>query len=178
VDVLLTNNADGGDIEVKNGVVTLVEYPLETAVLLSCFGGNDYDPGGDEGLADTWWGNVDQTDVLKHQRSETQFLLRSLPIIPANLRRIEDAAVRDCSWLVETKRAKYVRASASMPGINRVLLQIFVTVDETVRAFVFKSHDPAPLGQVEFYSGDSGVSGNQMLDGGSLMFDGGEPMTD
>jgi phage gp46-like protein len=178
LDVLLFNNADGGDIEVKNGVVTLTDS-IETAVLLSLFGGNDDDDASDATASKIWWGSLEETDTFKRQRSETQFLLRSLPIIPANLRRIEDAAVRDLAWLTATKVATFVRARATMPALNRVKLEVFITVDGTVYTFVFKPHDPAPLGTLMYAGGAApGASPGQMMDGGEGMTDDGEPMTD
>lgn len=126
-DVLLFQTTDDGEIEVEDGRVTL-SGGLETAAYLSLFGGNEQDSGRpDDPL--TWWGNMDEGQPERRYRSETQYLLRAIPAIPANLRRIEQAAERDLSWMVSTNAATAVSATASMPGRNRVRLTIRIEAD-------------------------------------------------
>lgn len=126
-DVLLRQTNDGGDITVDHGLVLLSEG-LETAVFLSLFGGNEDDAGG----ASTelqWWGNLIETEPASTYRSETQHLTRSLPAVPFNLRRIEQAASRDLQWMLDTGDADSVAVEATIPGLNRVRLE--VTIERT-----------------------------------------------
>jgi phage gp46-like protein len=126
-DVLLRESNDGGDITVDHGLVLLSEG-LETAVFLSLFGGNEDDPGGDATELQ-WWGNLIETEPARTYRSETQHLIRSLPAVPFNLRRIEQAASRDLQWMLDTGVATSVAVEASIPGLNRVRLA--VTIETT-----------------------------------------------
>lgn len=126
-DVLLFQTTDDGEIEVEDGTVTL-SGGLETAAYLSLFGGNEQDSGRpDDPL--TWWGNIDEGRQERRYRSETQHLLRAIPAIPANLRRIEQAAERDLAWMVSVNAATAVSATASMPGRNRVRLVVRIEAD-------------------------------------------------
>lgn len=132
-DVLLRNFDDGGDIEYINGQVTLSDG-LESTVYLSLFGGNERDSGlgADDSLQ--WWGNLSETLEENQYRSQLQHLVASLPIVPANLRRIEDAAAVDLEWMVSTKLADFIQVTASMPGLNTVRLDITIRiVDEEFR---------------------------------------------
>lgn len=128
-DVWVYQTTDDADIEVIQGLVTM-SGGLETSAYLCLFGGNEQD----DGRADNplqWWGNYGETPERQY-RSETQYLLRSLPAIPANLRRVEDAATRDLSTLVDIGAATEIRVSASIPGINRLRLQVDIDGDQTL----------------------------------------------
>ena len=121
-DVSLFQSDDGGDITALDGIVTM-SGGLGTAVYLSLFGGNEDDDGRQDSPTD-WWGNIDETDPAREYHSETQHLLRSLPATTGNLRRLEDAARRDLSWLESSSAASSVTVSASIPGVNRIKLEI------------------------------------------------------
>jgi phage gp46-like protein len=123
-DVLLRQTNDGGEITIAGGLVLLSEG-LETAAYLSLFGGNEDDPGdGDSRLE--WWGNLLESEPERAYRSETQYLLRALPAVPFNLRRIEQAALRDLKWMSDTGLASSAAASASIPGKDHVALAITI----------------------------------------------------
>lgn len=122
-DVLLYQTNDGGDINVDSGIVVM-SGGLETAAYLSLFGGNEQDDGRKDNPLQ-WWGNLGE-EPERQYRSETQYLLRSVPSIPANLRRIEEAAVRDLGWFVSSRAATSVSAAASMPGLNKVRLVVTI----------------------------------------------------
>lgn len=126
-DVLLYQGNDDGEIDVVNGVVTM-SGGLETAAYLSLFGGNEQDDGRSDSPLQ-YWGNYGETPDRQY-RSETQYLLRSIPAIPANLRRLEDAATRDLGWFVSSGAATSVSASATMPGPGRI--RLVVSIDEEV----------------------------------------------
>lgn len=128
-DVKLFQTPDGGEIECVAGQIALSEDGLATSAYLSLWGGNQDDTGSDADKAREWWGNKDEPDPHKHYRSETQALLRSIPAIPANLRRIEDAAARDLAWFVESGVASSVTVEARMPTVNRVDLAIVLIIE-------------------------------------------------
>ncbi len=123
-DVLLRQSNDGGDITIENGLVLLSEG-LEPAVFLSLFGGNEDDPG-DADTTQQWWGNIGETAPERTYRSETQHLIKSLPAIPANLRRIEQAAARDLQWMLDTGEAESVSVEATIPELNRVRTNVTI----------------------------------------------------
>lgn len=128
-DVKLTNTADGGDVELVNGTLALDEG-LATAVYISLFGGNDDDSGLDADIPREWWGNKSEVDPARKLRSETQFLLRSLPAIPANLQRVKQAVERDLSWLGEQELVTGIVVLASIPAVDRLRLDIDVYVTQ------------------------------------------------
>lgn len=138
-DVRLFQTEDGGEIEVVGGQIELGDG-LETAVYLSLFGGNDDDSGlaGDD--SKQWWGNLGETEVARKYRSFTQYLLRALPLIPNNLRRIEDAAILDLQWMLEEKLASFVSATATMPARNTVKLELKIEISGRVfdPSFLFR----------------------------------------
>lgn len=135
-DPLLTHTADGGTITFVNGVLTMSDG-LRNAVYLSLFGGNEDDSGlsGDDLLQ--WWGNLGEADPALRYRSETQYLLRSIPAIPANMRRIDEAAERDLAWMVVFGVATLVSAQATIPALNTVRLAVKVEVNGRVYDFDF-----------------------------------------
>ncbi len=135
-DVLLRHFADGGDLNYVNGQV-VTAAGLETAAYLSMFGGNERDSGLEATDPLEWWGNKSETLPERRYRSQTQHLVASLPIIPANLRRIEDAAGVDLEWFVSTKVADYINVVASMPKINTVQLDITIRIVNEEFTFSF-----------------------------------------
>lgn len=126
-DVLLFQTPDNGDMEIEEGLVTLTPG-LDTAAYLSLFGGNWKDDGS-QNNRQTWWGNLDETEPSKRYRSEAQFLLGTIPAIPRNLRRIEDAATRDLQWLLDERVASSLTVSASLVGLNRVKIEIVIRAE-------------------------------------------------
>jgi phage gp46-like protein len=123
-DVLLRQTNDGGDIIAQAGLLQMSEG-LETAAFLSMFGGNEQDAG-DSDSAEQWWGNIGETETARTYRSETQFLIKSLPAIPANLLRIEQAAERDLAWMIEAEVAKSIAVAARIPELNRVVVDVTI----------------------------------------------------
>ena len=135
-DPLMRLFPDGGNIEYISGRITLSDG-LENAAFLSLEGGNERDPGldGDDTLE--WWGNkTESRDDFKY-RSQFQHLIESLPIVPANLRRLEDAAGVDLAWFVSTGVASFVQVVASQPAINTVQVDIGILIDDTNFEFSF-----------------------------------------
>lgn len=134
-DVLLFQTDDDGEINVVDGIVEM-SGGLETAAYLSLFGGNEDDDGRDSNPA-TWWGNIDEIDPGRQYRSETQHLLQSIPATTGNLRRVEDAAVRDLAWFVQNNVASSVSVVASIPGVNRIKLTIDIEAQGEESSFEF-----------------------------------------
>lgn len=125
-DVHMRHTADGGEIDFVEGQVVLSDG-LETYCYLSLFGGNERDSGRAND-PHTWWGNLTETDPARHYRSETQHLLRSLPAVPANMRRIEDAAARDLQPMITSQLARSVKTFVTIPALNTVLLTVSIEV--------------------------------------------------
>lgn len=124
-DILLFQTNDGGDIIIENGRVKTTAG-LETAVYLSLFGGNDNDSGIGNNLSQ-WWGNINEP-VLDRYRSQTQFTLKSIPLISGNLARIRDAVSNDLSWLVETEIASSLMVELFIEDVNKLRIEIEIEV--------------------------------------------------
>jgi len=136
VDVHLFHTADGGEIEYFNGQAVMSDG-FEAAVYLSLFGGNEDDSGGDETAHLEWWGNKSEPDETRHYRSRTQHLVQSLPAIPANLRRIEDAVLADLKWMLDTGLAASIEATVTMPAPKRIDIAVELVASDD-RTFVFE----------------------------------------
>lgn len=142
-DILLYQSNDNGEINAAAGLIEM-SGGLETAAYLSLFGGNEQDDGRQDNPRQ-WWGNLDEAQTENQYRSETQYLLRSIPSIPANLRRLEEAAKRDLAWFVSARAATSVSVSASMPGLNQVRIVVHLNIEG----------DPAQLEFVENWKADA-----------------------
>lgn len=125
VDLILEEN--GGDVIVSGGDL-LVGNGLTTAAVLSLFGGNFADDNlpGSDGLQ--FWGNRIGNDPQEALRSETQKLLEGIPATSANLLRVQDAVVRDLSWLIPSIVSK-LSVTIALTGVKRVLITIDLTVN-------------------------------------------------
>jgi phage gp46-like protein len=137
-DVLLYQTNDNGEINVEGGVVEL-SGGLRTSVYLSLFGGNEDDPGGSDTTL-SWWGNKVEPDPVRRYRSETQYLLASIPAIPKNLRRIEQAVKRDLQWMIEQRAASEIEVSASVPALNRVAIELNIRAQGREENFNFSEN--------------------------------------
>lgn len=136
-DVRLYQTDDGGEIDIVNGQILLSKDGLETAAYLSLWGGNEDDGGGTADERRQWWANFQEPDPSRRYRSETQSLLRSIPLIPANLRRLEEAAGRDLAWFTDSKLATAVAVRATMPALNTVHFDVKIEIDGRVFPFEF-----------------------------------------
>lgn len=126
-DVLLFQTNDNGEMEIEGGLVTLTPG-LDTAAYLSLFGGNWKDDGS-QNNRQTWWGNLGETNPARRYRSETQYLLGTVPATSRNLKRIEDAATRDLQWLLDESAASSLTVSASLIGLNRVKIEVIIRAE-------------------------------------------------
>jgi len=134
-DVNLFQDLNGGDISVVDGVVGMTGG-FGVAAYLALFGGNELDEGGDD-TTFQWWGNVDEVDPSKRYRSETQFLLKSLPQTSANLLALEEAALRDLEFFTTEKIANSIEVVASIPALNLLSLAITIRADGDESNFKF-----------------------------------------
>lgn len=120
-DVWLFDTPNGGDVtkdlEIRDG--------LETSVYLSLFGGNTKDDGREKNPFN-WWGNMGENNPSRVYRCEAAYLLANVPPAPKNLRRIEDAAVRDLAWVIAEAVSETVRVEATMPKLNSVRLKVYL----------------------------------------------------
>lgn len=134
-DIALFQTDNGGEITVERGIVEM-SGGLETAAYLSLFGGNEDDDGRDNNSAN-WWGNLDEIDLTRQYRSETQNLLQSLPITSGNLRRIEDAVLRDLNWFIEQKVASSITVEIIVPALNTIQITINIEAQGEESSFEF-----------------------------------------
>lgn len=121
-DVRLFQTTDDGEINVVDGIVEM-EAGLETATYLSLFGGNEEDSGLD-GDNQSWWGNTYETLPERQYRSETQHLLRSLPITTGSLERVKKLVENDLQWMRDTDLANSVEVEITIPRLNTVGIAI------------------------------------------------------
>ena len=82
-------------------------------------------------------GNGGRTRASRQYRSELQYLLRSMPLTPANLKRAQDAAERDVAWMMTTGIAKSVSVTATISALNTIKLAGAVIVDGVKYPFSF-----------------------------------------
>lgn len=123
MDVRLYQTDDGGEVDFVAGEPTITDG-LETAVYLSLFGGNAEDSGLQADERKQWWGNLVEPEAAFRYRSETQHLIEALPATTGNMRRIEDAALRDVAWLVTSGVAQSAKCAVGIPALNQVHLYL------------------------------------------------------
>jgi phage gp46-like protein len=142
-DVFLYQTTDDGDINVEAGVVQM-SGGLETAAYISLFGGNE-DDNGQESNKKTWWGNIGEIDPDFRYRSETQNLLQSIPATVNNLKRIDDAANRDLSWMINKKVASEILIETTIPTINAILITVKIIANGEESTFEFSENWKAEI---------------------------------
>lgn len=141
-DVLLYQTADGGEINVENGV-TEMTAGLEVAAYLSLFGGNEDDDGSADNPRE-WWGDAIEPDTAGHLRGETGYLLNRLTAAPYNISRLERAAVRDLAWFTSSGLATAVSVSVSIPEAYAARFDIKIEADgDTVAVDFTENWGPA-----------------------------------
>jgi phage gp46-like protein len=135
-DVLMTQTPDGGEVTCVNGQMVMSQG-LDTAALLSLFGGNIEDSGIDADLPKSWWANRSQTDPTLQYRSQLQHALATLPLTPANLSIFEDAASADLAWFTASV-ADSVAVVATMPALDTVQINVFIVINGLTSKFTFQ----------------------------------------
>ena len=134
-DVKLFQTIDDGNITIEGGI-TEMSGGLETAAYLALFGGNEQDDGR-ENNPNNWWGNINEDNPARQYRSETQYLLRTLPVITSNLLTLEDAAIRDLQFFLDGNIASVVSVVATIPGLNKIKLTITIEANGEESTFEF-----------------------------------------
>jgi phage gp46-like protein len=134
-DVLLFQTNDDGDVTIEGGVTELTGG-FDTSFYLSIFGGN-FEDDGSQNDRKTWWGNLIEREREYKLVSRTQNLLRGIPASSGNLRRVEEAVLRDLQWYLDTGIATAVVASASIPDYGKVRIAGSVTVQGEKIPFEF-----------------------------------------
>ena len=134
-DVYLFQTNDDGEICIENGFVSLTGG-LDTAAYLSLFGGNEQDDGS-QNTSLNYWGNILENDKAFQYRSQTQYLLRSIPSVSSNLLRIEEAVLRDLQWMLDNNVASSIEVAATIPNVNRVNIAITILAQGDESEFNF-----------------------------------------
>lgn len=134
-DVALIHTPDGAEITSTNGVVEMSDG-LENFFYYCIFGGNEQDSGLDND-PNEWWGNKDEPVAARKMRSETQYLLRSLPAVTANLNRLRDAALRDCQPAKDIGLAESIDALVTIPALNAIKIEIAATINDKTFRYAF-----------------------------------------
>lgn len=134
-DVALKQTPDGGDFNVENGIVEMCPG-LEVAAYISLFGGNIEDDGSLNNPKQ-YWGNVIENEPVKQLRSRTQFLVKSLPLTSANLRRVEEAARNDLQWFLDGRIASELEVVATVPALNKLQIDIAINAYGIEQNFTF-----------------------------------------
>lgn len=129
-DVLICQTNDDGEIFIEGGIVELTD-DFRSAAYLCLFGGNENDDGRDDNPL-TWWANLNEVDPANQYRSETEFLLRTLPVTTSNLLRLEDAAKRDLTVFVDIGAVKELTVEVFLIDLNKLQYDIQLDGDETV----------------------------------------------
>lgn len=129
-DVLLFQTNNDGDINIENGFVELTD-DFRTATYLSLFGGNENDDGRDNNPL-TWWANLNEINPANRYVSETEHLLRSLPVTSNNLLRLEDAAKSDLKAFLDLGIVKELTIEIALIDVNKLKYVIQFNGDETV----------------------------------------------
>ena len=137
-DVLLFQTLNDGDINVELGIVEM-SGGLETMAYICLFGGNFQDDGRPNNEF-TYWGNRDEVDSTFKYVSETQNLLSSIPATSSNLRRIEEAALRDLQTFIDIAAASSVNVEVSIPALNRVNIVIDIDAEGEESQFEFSEN--------------------------------------
>jgi len=135
MDIFLFQTIDDGEINVEDGIIEM-SGGLDTAAYLSLFGGNE-DCSGRATCPFSWWGNFAEIDKANQYVSETQYLLKSLPVTTGNLSRIKDAATRDLQWFLDKKIASSVTVTVSIPALNTVKINVNIIAQGLESSFEF-----------------------------------------
>ena len=136
-DVRLYQSDDDGEVDFVAGQPVMSDG-LETSAYLSLFGGNERDSGLTDGDALQWWANFETPVAEQRQRSQLQNLLQQIPATPANLRRVEDAALADLAWMAGALEAT-VAVEAGMPALDTVSVHVSITIGNKTYDFDFAS---------------------------------------
>lgn len=137
-DLYAYQTPDGADITITNGVAEM-DGGLRTSAYMALFGGSEYDDGISENPYQ-YWGNFIEDDPNEHLRSRTQYLLRTLPAVSANLVKIEQAAEQDLQYLIDIGAASSVEAVATITGPKKLKLRVVILAEGLETEFEFMAN--------------------------------------
>lgn len=126
---------DGGEIDIENGILA-ADGGLDSMAYLCLFGGNEEDDGRDENPR-KWWGNLTEQDTARHYVSRTDEILLRCDPIPANLKRVEDAALQDLGVFLSAGVASSVTVAASIPALNSIRIAVTIEADGAEQQFEY-----------------------------------------
>lgn len=126
-DIKLILDENDGDF-VQNGNDLALESGLNSAFIISLFGGNLEDTGLKDN-EDQWWGNYLEEDPTKKVHSLTQHYIKTLALSRNNLLRIQDAAKKDLSWALDSGLVTELNVSLSISGNNLLSIVINAIAD-------------------------------------------------
>lgn len=111
-DVYLFNNADGGEIEIENGLIS-INSGFSTSVYVALFSDGN------------WWGNEINSDEQKIKSELNNILDRKLN----NQTRLDsiEFAKEALKWMIEQNIAKTIDIEAFIININTLSLEISIT---------------------------------------------------
>jgi len=139
-DVLIYQTADNGEITVDGGLVAMTNG-FDSAVYLSMFGGNE-DDNGLAGNELTWWGNVGIKDSEQRMASQTQNILRGLPVSSSSLAAVKNAIQNDLAWM--KKYTSDIDVSLAIVGPKRIQIAIgFLFNNEQITLTYLQNWEPA-----------------------------------
>jgi phage gp46-like protein len=126
-DALLDFSDGRGELVLEDGLFKDCR-DFSTAVCLSLFGGNKDDTKGLE--KDTWWGNlIPGTKETERMKSEFSAAVDGTPLTSGNIRRAQEAAERDLSWIKSEAGAETIDVSVSAVNSHRVYLDTKMVMD-------------------------------------------------
>jgi len=135
--IALKDNNTRGDFAIVDNVIA-TDLTLHTPVYISIYGGNTQAdtptkrrPAGVENL--DWWGNIYSVQNPENRfNSKFERALNEIPIMSGTLKKFEQAAIEDCTWLITKKIAKSVDATASIENAQRLKIEITIEKPEKI----------------------------------------------
>lgn len=129
-DILIFSTEDGGEINFNSGILEMTSG-FESMVYLLLFGGNIGDDGTKATEKKEWWGNKLETNNPERKiHSRFQNLIYGIPATPANLNKLEQAAIQDLSLFKTQKIADKIDIELIVPEKNKVNIEIIIWKDE------------------------------------------------
>jgi phage gp46-like protein len=126
-DALLDFSDGCGELVLEDGLFKDCR-DFSTAVCFSLFGGKKDDTKGLE--KDTWWGNLSPgTKETERMKSEFSAAVDGTPLTSGNIRRAQEAAERDLSWIKSEAGAETIDVSVSAVDSHRVYLDTKMVMD-------------------------------------------------
>ena len=135
--IALKDNGTRGDFAIINGKIR-TDLTLHTIVYISLYGGNTQAdtpiqrrPEGVENK--DWFGNLFFVQEPENQfNSKFERALNEVALYTGNLKQYEQAAIEDLQWLIDKKIAKSVDATATIPGAQKLRIDIDIIKPDNI----------------------------------------------